>query len=234
MTDKWHEAQAAVPWHVLRDEPTNPPPRVIEGRKVTPTPRLPERAAWLRAAAAVLPAVVLGLAIWRGLALVQAPPDAVPAPAAVAPSPVIIERVVEVTAPPVIVVVTATPANSGQGSVGSGQPQPPAAPVRVEPVQPARVAPRPAVPQAQPQPTPRPRIQPTAPPPTTGGPVRAAGVPSQPAPASVDIHATLQARPCPYPGGDKIQGTIIRGYYTDKDGIKRDAVCRADGWKAVD
>ena len=231
MTDKWHEAQAAVPWHVLRDEPTNPPPRVIEGRKVTPTPRLPERAAWLRAAAAVLPAVVLGLAIWRGLALVQAPPDAVPAPAAVAPSPVIIERVVEVTAPPVVIIVTATPANSGQRSAVNGQQQP--APAQAAPVAPRQAAPQ-ALPQALPQaqPTPRPRLQPTAVPPTAGGPVRAAGVQAQPTPGA-GPQERLLSRPCEYRRTQYPQGTIIRGYYTDASGRPRDAVCRLDGWKAV-
>ena len=219
----------------LQPGPVQSPP-TIAGRIVPVAPPTSYRRAVVILAALVLPLLAIGVVVYAAR---QVQPRETQAPAA-APlvvaeaTPVVVERVVEVTAPPVIVVVTATPANSGQGSVVGGQQQPPAAPVRVEPVQPARVAPRPAVPQAQPQPTPRPRIQPTAPPPTTGGPVRAAGVPSQPAPASVDIHATLQARPCPYPGGDKIQGTVIKGYYTDKAGVQRDAICRADGWKAVD
>ena len=211
----------------LQPGPVQSPP-TIAGRIVPVAPPTSYRRAVVILAALLLPLLAVGVVVYAARTV---QPRETQAPAA-AP-PVVVERVVEVQ-----VIVTATPANSGQGSVGSGQPQPPAAPVRVEPVQPARVAPRPAVPQAvpqaQPQPTPRPRIQPTAPPPTTGGPVRAAGVPSQPAPASVDIHATLQARPCPYPGGDKIQGTVIKGYYTDKAGVQRDAICRADGWKAVD
>ena len=201
-----------------------PTPPTIAGRIVPVAPPTSYRRALVVLAALLLPLLAIGVVVYAARTV---QPRETQAPAA---APLV---VVEVTAPPVIVVVTATPANSGQGSVVGGQPQPQAAPAQVAPVR--QTAPQ-AIPQAQPtpMPTPRPRIQPTAPPPTTGGPVRGAGVPSQPAPASVDIHATLQARPCPYPGGDKIQGTVIRGYYTDKDGRPRDAICKLDGWKAVD
>ena len=141
------------------------------------------------------------------------------------------ERVVEVTAPPVVIVVTATPANSGQGSVVGGQQQPQAAPAQVAPVR--QTAPQ-AIPQAQPtpMPTPRPRVQPTALPPTVGGPVRAAGVQAQPTPGA-GPQERLLSRPCEYRRTQYPQGTIIRGYYTDAQGVQRDAVCRLDGWKAV-
>lgn len=54
----------------------------------------------------------------------------------------------------------------------------------------------------------------------------------QPAPTANGPQQRLLGRDCVYPTAP--QGTVIRGYYTDKDGKPRDAVCRADGWKAID
>ena len=187
-----------------------PTPPTIAGRIVPVAPPTSYRRAVVVLAALLLPLLAVGVVVYAAR---QVQPREVQAPAAAAPvvaepSPVVVERVVEVQ-----VIVTATP---------------PAAQV-----QPAPQALPQALPQAQPRPTPRPRVQPTAPPPTTGGPVRGAGVQAQPTPG-VGPQERLLSRPCPYPGGDKIQGTIIKGYYTDKDGRPRDAICRMDGWKAVD
>ena len=204
----------------LQPGPAQSPP-TIAGRIVPIAAPTSYRRAVVVLAALLLPLLAVGVVVYAAR---QVQPREVQAPAAAAPvvaepSPVVVERVVEVQ-----VIVTATPPAPVQ-----------VAPVRVE--QPAPVAPRQAVPQAvpqaQPQPTPRPRIQPTSPPPVTGGPVRGAGVQAQPTPG-VGPQERLLSRPCPYPGGDKIQGTIIKGYYTDKDGRPRDAICRMDGWKAVD
>ena len=212
----------------LQPGPVQSPP-TIAGRIVPVAPPTSYRRAVVILAALVLPLLAIGVVVYAAR---QVQPRETQAPAA-APlvvaeaTPVVVERVVEVQ-----VIVTATPANSGQGSVGSGQPQPPAAPVQVAPVR--QTAPQ-AIPQAQPTPlpTPRPRVQPTAPPTVGGGPVRAAGVQAQPTPGA-GPQERLLSRPCEYHRTQYPQGTIIRGYYTDKDGRPRDAVCRADGWKAVD
>ena len=217
----------------LQPGPVQSPP-TIAGRIVPVAAPTSYRRAVVILAALLLPLLAIGVVVYAARTVqpreVQAP--AASAPVVAEPSPVVVERVVEVTAPPVIVVVTATPANSGQGAVVGGQPQPQAAPVQVAPVAPRQAAPQ-ALPQAVPQaqPTPRPRIQPTAPPPVTGGPVRAAGVQAQPTAAS-GPQERLLSRDCVHPSAP--QGTVIRGYYTDKAGVQRDAICRADGWKAVD
>jgi hypothetical protein len=52
------------------------------------------------------------------------------------------------------------------------------------------------------------------------------------APPTAGPQQRLLSRDCAYPTAP--QGTIIRGYYTDPSGRPRDAVCRADGWKAID
>ena len=200
-----------------------PTPPTIAGRIVPVAAPTNYRRALVVLAALLLPLLAIGVVVYAARTVQPRETQAL----AAAP-PV----VVEVTAPPVIVVVTATPANSGQGAVVGGQQQPQAAPVQVAPVAPRQAAPQ-ALPQAVPQaqPTPRPRIQPTAPPPVTGGPVRAAGVQAQPTAAS-GPQERLLSRDCVHPNAP--QGTVIKGYYTDATGRPRDAVCRADGWKAVD
>jgi hypothetical protein len=68
-------------------------------------------------------------------------------------------------------------------------------------------------------------VQPTAAPPVQ------AQVQAQPT-AAPGPQQRLLSRDCVYPSAP--QGTIIRGYYTDASGVKRDAVCKPDGWKAAD
>jgi len=218
----------------LQPGPVQSPP-TIAGRIVPVAAPTSYRRAVVILAALLLPLLAIGVVVYAARTVqpreTQAPAAA---PLVVAEAtPVVVERVVEVTAPPVVIVVTATPANSGQGSVVGGQPQPQAAPVQVAPVR--QTAPQAkAIPQAQPtpMPTPRPRVQPTAPPPTAGGPVRGAGVQAQPTPGA-GPQERLLSRPCEYRRTQYPQGTIIRGYYTDASGRPRDAVCRLDGWKAV-
>ena len=207
---------------MLDSDPAEPAPKGVIAGRIVPTParRLPDRAVWLRAAAAVLPAVVLGLALWRGFALVQAPAAATPVVAE--PSPVVVERVVEVQ-----VIVTATPQ---------------AAQVQAAPV---KVAPRQVAPQGQTQPQAQPQALPQAPrqaPPAPQAQPRAANVQRPAAPVQAQtaptvrptatLHERILSRNCQYP--DAPQGTVIKGYYTDKDGRPRDAICKPDGWKAVD
>lgn len=196
----------------LQPGPT-PTTGTIAGRIVPIAAPASYRRAVIILAALLLPLLAVGVVVYAAR---QVQPREAQAPAApiAAPSPVVIERVVQVTAPPVVVVVTVTPP----------------APARVEPAPPAQVAPvapRQAVPQAihQAQPTPRPRVQPTAAPPVQ------AQVQAQPT-AAPGPQQRLLSRDCVYPSAP--QGTIIRGYYTDASGVKRDAVCRADGWKAAD
>lgn len=199
-----------------------PSPGVIAGRIIPAVTSANYRRALVVLAVVLLPLLAVGVVIYAAQATRPAPVavQAVPSVSVATPVVVVQERVVEVTAPPVVVIVTATPA-----------------PVKVERPAPAPVAPRvPAVSQPAPQPTARPRIQPTVPPPPSpavGGPVRAAGVTAPQAPAA-GPQQRLLSRPCPYPGGDKPQGTIVRGYYPDATGQPRDAICRADGWKAID
>ena len=214
---------------MLDSDPAEPAPKGVIAGRIVPTParRLPDRAAWVRAAAAVLPAVVLGLAIWRGFALVQAPAAT---PVVAEPSPVVVERVVEVQ-----VIVTATPVEQGPGARGQGlapSPQPPA---------PAQVAPRQVAPQVQAQPQALPQAPRQAPPAPQAQPRAAnvqrpaASVQVQAAPTvkpTATLHERILSRNCQFP--DAPQGTVIRGYYTDKDGRPRDAICKLDGWKAVD
>ena len=50
--------------------------------------------------------------------------------------------------------------------------------------------------------------------------------------ATLDAQQRLLNRDCVYPSAP--QGTVIRGYYTDASGQSRDAICRADGWKATE
>ena len=189
-----------------------PTPPTIAGRIVPVAPPTSYRRALVVLAALLLPLLAIGVVVYAAR---QVQPREAQAPAApiAAPSPVVIERVVQVTAPPVIVVVTAVP---------------PSPPARVEPAPPAQVAPvapRQAVPQAVPQaqPTPR-RVQPTAAPPVQ------AQVQAQ-ATAAPGPQQRLLSRDCVYPSAP--QGTIIRGYYTDAQGVKRDAICKPDGWKAA-
>ena len=215
----------------LQPGPVQSPP-TIAGRIVPVAAPTSYRRAVVILAALLLPLLAIGVVVYAARTVqpreTQAPAAA---PLVVAEAtPVVVERVVEVTAPPVVIVVTATPANSGQGSVVGGQPQPQAAPAQAAPVR--QTAPQ-ALPQALPQaqPTPRPRVQPTAPPPTAGGPVRGAGVQAQPTPGA-GPQERLLSRDCVHPNAP--QGTVIKGYYTDATGRPRDAVCRADGWKAVD
>lgn len=186
--------------------PAQPPP-VIPGRVVTPAPARDLRRALTVAAAVLLPALLIGAVVYAAR---TSPPPAVTA----TPSPVVVERVVEVTAAPGVGIVTATPANSGQWSVVRGQPQPQPTPAQAAPAVPVAPAQR-AAPMAQPKPAPVQR--PAA---------------SQPAPTPVGPQERLLSRPCVYPSAP--QGTVIQGYYTDAGGVKRDAVCRPDGWKAVD
>ena len=208
---------------MLDSDPAEPAPKGVIAGRIVPTQarRLPDLAVWVRAAAAVLPAVVLGLALWRGLSSVSTPA----APAVAEPSPVVVERVVEVQ-----VIVTATPVEQGAGVRGQGlapSPQPPA---------PAQVAPRQVAPQVQAQvqaPAPR-AVQPT-PRPQVQAQQRPASVQVQAAPTvkpTATLHERILGRNCQFP--DAPQGTVIRGYYTDASGVKRDAVCKLDGWKAVD
>jgi len=217
----------------LQPGPVQSPP-TIAGRIVPVAAPTSYRRAVVILAALLLPLLAIGVVVYAARTV---QPRETQAPAAaplvvVEATPVVVERVVEVTAPPVVIVVTATPANSGQGSVVGGQQQPQAAPVQVAPVAPRQAAPQ-AIPQAQPtpMPTPRPRVQPTALPPTAGGPVRGASVQAHPTAAS-GPQERLLSRDCVHPSAP--QGTVIRGYYTDKAGVQRDAICRADGWKAVD
>lgn len=199
-----------------------PSPGVIAGRIIPAVTSANYRRALVVLAVVLLPLLAVGVVIYAAQATRSAPVavQAVPSVSVAAPVVVVQERVVEVTAPPVVVIVTATPA-----------------PVKVERPAPAPVAPRvPAVSQPAPQPTARPRIQPTAPPPPSpavGGPVRAAAPVAQQTP-DAGPQQKLFNRPCEYQRAQYPQGTVIKGYYTDANGIKQDAICRADGWKAVD
>ena len=207
----------------LQPGPVQSPP-TIAGRIVPVAAPTSYRRAVVILAALLLPLLAIGVVVYAARTVqpreTQAPAAA---PLVVAEAtPVVVERVVEVTAPPVVIVVTATPANSGQGSVVGGQQQPQAAPAQVAPRQAVPQAIHQAVPQAQP--TPR-RVQPTTAPPVQ------AQVQAQPT-AAPGPQQRLLSRDCVYPSAP--QGTIIRGYYTDAAGRPRDAVCRADGWKAAD
>lgn len=175
--------------------------------RVAPThPALPQdaRRLVLAAAAVLLPLLAVGVVVYAAQTL---PPAAGPTPSpAVEASPVVIERIVEVQAAPVVVVVTTTPAPVQVVST--------APPRQVAPPQPATS--KPTAPQVQPRPA-QPVQRPAQ---------------SVPAPTPAGPQERLLGRPCVYPSAP--QGTVVRGYYTDANGVKRDAVCRADGWKAID
>ena len=199
----------------LQPGPVQSPP-TIAGRIVPVAAPSSYRRALVVLAALLLPLLAVGVVVYAARAVQPATVD-LPPPGVVVrvveATPVVIERVVEVQASPIIIIVTPT-----------------APPARViEAPRPVQAAP--VVSQSAPMPTQRPRIQPTAPPPpVSGGPVRAAGIQAQPTP-DAGPQERLLSRPCVYPSAP--QGTVIRGYYTDASGVKRDAVCRADGWKAV-
>lgn len=217
----------------LNPTPTPPASGVIAGRIVPVVTPPNYRRALVVLAALLLPLLAVGVVVYAARTLPAVGQAVQPAPAAVATlgivermveaTPIVTERVMEVQAAPIIVTPTPIPA-----------------PARVErpaPVQgaPVQVAPRaPAAPQPTPPVLPtvgRPRIQPTAPPPVVGGPVRAAGVTAPAQPTDAGPQQRLLNRPCEYQRQEYPQGTIIQGYYTDANGTPQDAICRADGWK---
>ena len=190
-----------------------PSPGVIAGRIIPAVTSANDRRALVVLAVILLPLLAVGVVVYAAQATRPAPVAVLPVPPPVAATPVVVvqERVVEVTAPPVIIIVTVTPP-----------------PISAQPVQVAPVAPRQAAPQPQARPVQAqaPAVAPAA------RPVQAQASPrSAPAP-TMGPQERLLSRPCQFP--DAPQGTIIRGYYTDASGVKRDAVCRFDGWKAVD
>lgn len=116
------------------------------------------RRALVIAAAVLLPALALGVVLYGAMTLQAAPTAllAVPSPVVVErviqATPVLIERVVQVQASPVVIVVTATPAEQGPGARGQAQaPSPkPQAPVST---------PIPPTPVSRPAPAPQPVAQ---------------------------------------------------------------------------
>ena len=193
------------------------PPPTIAGRIVPVAPPTSYRRAVVILAALLLPLLAVGVVIYAART-VQPRETPAAAPVVTEPTALIIERVVEVQ-----VIVTATPAPDVAQAA-----QVQAAPVQVAPRQ---VAPQvQALPQAPRQAPPAPQAQPRA-----ANVQRPASVQVQAAPTvrpTATLHERILSRNCQYP--DAPQGTVIKGYYTDASGIKRDAVCRVDGWKAVD
>ena len=191
--------------------PQTPPKGIIAGRIIPVAPAPVEvRRALTALAALVLPLLAVGVVVYAAQSL---PPTSAPPPSpAVEVSPAVIERVVEVQEAPVVVVVTATPVPAQV--VPPAQVMPTAAPRQVAPPHPATS--KPTAPQVQPRPA-QPVQRPAQ---------------SVPAPTPAGPQERLLGRPCVYPSAP--QGTVVRGYYTDANGVKRDAVCRADGWKAID
>lgn len=199
----------------LNPAPTQRPPTpgVIAGRIVPAVAPTNYRRLVVLAAVILLPVLAIGVVVYAARA-VQPAPVAVPSPGVVErvveATPVVVERVVEVRASPVVVVVTPAPA-----------------PVQVAPVAPARqVVPPVAAQPVNPRPV---EHRPTARPQPTAVPTRPANVQAAPVPGPQE---RLLSRPCQFP--DAPQGTVIRGYYTDPSGVKRDAMCKPDGWKAAD
>ena len=206
-----------------RLNPTPPPATGIIAGRIVPVAAPPDyRRAVVVLAALVLPLLAVGVVVYA-VRTVQPAPVALATALPVAiervieATPVMVERVAEVQASPVIIIIAVTPAPV--------QPARQAAPP--QPVQRAPVVNPPA-----PRPTARPTVRPTAPPPVSGGPVRAAGVSAPISASDSGPQERLLSRACQFP--DAPQGTVIKDYYTDERGVKRDAVCKPDGWKAVD
>jgi hypothetical protein len=126
----------------------------IAGRIVPVVTRPDYRRALLVLAALLLPLLAVGVVVYAARTLSDTPAPVVLATVAPTLTPVVIvqERVVQVQveAPPVVIVVTATPIpSSGQWSVVSGQTQ--AAPARVSnPLPPPTAPPRQVAPAPQP------------------------------------------------------------------------------------
>lgn len=185
-----------------------PSPSSWAQRKLAGANGWPWREIMTTAGVCLAAAVVVVLILNSGLTLPSLPRRrAVPALTTVEPTVAPTARAVQVEQPPVVIIVTATPI--------------PAQPVQVAPVAPRQVAPQP---QARPVQAPAPAARPVQ--------AQAQAAPrSGPAP-TMGPQERLLSRPCQFPAAP--QGTIIRGYYTDASGVKRDAICRPDGWKAVD